>query len=184
MASPVTHAVVALSLGSAWYRSPSDWRLLAGGVLCAEIPDADVLGFWLGVPYGDLWGHRGMTHSLLFAGLFAVVLTYASGRAGARRHPRLAGWLYFFLATASHGVSDAVTNGGLGVAFFAPFDATRYFFPFRPVVVSPLGLQEFVSPVGVRVLVSEAVWIWVPCLAFVGTPVVWRRWKVRQRRTL
>ena len=174
MASPITHAVVALSLGSAWYRSPSDWKLLAYGVLCAEVPDADVLGFWLGVPYGDLWGHRGMTHSVVFAGLFAGVLTYATAGSVEQRHPRFSRWLYFCLATASHGMSDAVTDGGLGVAFFAPFDATRYFFPFRPVVVSPLGLHAFLSPMGARVLVSEAVWIWAPCLAFVGASVVWR----------
>ena len=39
--------------------------------------------------------------------------------------------LYLFLSTASHGVLDALTDGGLGVAFFSPFDQTRYFFPFR-----------------------------------------------------
>lgn len=175
MASPITHAVLSLSLGSAWFRAPSDWRLLAWGVLCAEIPDADVLSFWFGVPYGDVWGHRGMTHSLLFAAAFAGMLSYGIAGSVEQRHSWFSRWLYFFLATASHGLSDAVTDGGLGVAFFAPFDATRYFFPFRPVVVSPLGLQEFFSMIGVRVLVSEAVWIWAPCLGFVGASVVWRR---------
>jgi hypothetical protein len=40
---------------------------------------------------------------------------------------------YFFVVTASHGALDAMTDGGLGIAFFAPFDNTRYFFPFRPI---------------------------------------------------
>ncbi|HEX2055767.1 MAG TPA: metal-dependent hydrolase [Nitrospiraceae bacterium] len=172
MASPITHAVVALSLGSAWHRVPSDWRLLAWGVICAEAPDADVLGFAFGVPYGHLWGHRGMTHSLLFASLLAVAVTYATRSSFG--HPPFNRWLYFFFATASHGLSDAVTNGGLGVALFAPFDATRYFFPFRPVIVSPLGVQEFFSPIGVRVLISEAIWIWLPCLVFAGASLAWR----------
>lgn len=146
------------------------------GVVCAEIPDADVLGFWLGVPYGHLWGHRGITHSLLFACLFAVGVTYATGKqAEQRQQSRFSRWLYFYLATASHGLSDAVTNGGLGVAFFAPFDATRYFFPFQPVVVSPLGVGAFFSPIGVRVLISEAIWIWLPCVGFVGATMMWRR---------
>ena len=39
---------------------------------------------------------------------------------------------------ASHGVLDALTDGGPGVAFLAPFDDTRYFFPWRPIRVSPL----------------------------------------------
>lgn len=182
MASPISHAVLALSLGSAWYRSPSDWKLLVWGVVCAEIPDADVVGFWFGVPYGHLWGHRGMTHSLLFAGILAGALTYATGNAVERPHPRFSRWLYFFLATGSHGLSDAVTNGGLGVALFAPFDATRYFFPFRPVIVSPLGVQEFFSPIGVRVLISEAIWIWLPCLVVVVASIAARR-RLSERQT-
>jgi inner membrane protein len=44
---------------------------------------------------------------------------------------------------ASHGILDAMTDGGLGVAFFSPFDDTRCFFPFRPIKVSPIGLSFF-----------------------------------------
>jgi inner membrane protein len=71
-------------------------------------------------------------------------------------------WLYFFLATASHGLLDALTNGGLGVAFLSPFDTTRYFFGFRPVAVSPIGVSEFLTAYGAQVLASEARWIWMP----------------------
>ena len=73
-------------------------------------------------------------------------------------------FLYFFFCTVSHGVLDAMTDGGLGVAFFSPFDTTRYFFPARPVLVSPIGIGEFFSEYGVRVLASEAVWIGLPSL--------------------
>jgi membrane-bound metal-dependent hydrolase YbcI (DUF457 family) len=59
--------------------------------------------------------------------------------------------------TASHGVLDAMTDGGLGIAFFAPFDNTRYFFPFRPVKVSPIGLSFF-SARGLDVIWSELLW--------------------------
>ena len=45
--------------------------------------------------------------------------------------------MFLFLAIASHGLLDAFTDGGLGVAFFAPFDSTRYFFPVTPIEVSP-----------------------------------------------
>jgi hypothetical protein len=30
-------------------------------------------------------------------------------------------WIYFFVATASHGLLDAMTDGGMGVAFFFAF---------------------------------------------------------------
>src|SRR5215831_7502105 len=56
---------------------------------------------------------------------------------GAAGIGRFALFAYLFLATASHGVLDAMTNGGLGVAFFSPFDTTRYFLPWRPIRVSP-----------------------------------------------
>ena len=86
-------------------------------------------------------------------------------------------FLYFFFCTASHGLLDAMTNGGLGVAFFSPFDTTRYFFPVRPILVSPIGVSEFFSEYGVRILVSEAIWIWLPsCVAFLVLRVVQRLW--------
>jgi len=71
-------------------------------------------------------------------------------------------WTYFFVATASHGFLDAMTNGGLGVAFFSPFDNTRYFLPWRPIVVSPISVNRFFSERGLAVLQSELLWIWIP----------------------
>jgi inner membrane protein len=71
---------------------------------------------------------------------------------------------FLFLCTASHGVFDALTNGGLGVAFFAPFDNTRYFFPWRPIMVSPLGVRRFFSRWGALVVLTEIIWMWIPAL--------------------
>lgn len=184
MASPITHAVVALSLGAAWKAPRNGWVFLGWGVFCAEVPDLDVLGFWFGIPYGALWGHRGLSHSLLFALLFAAVPTYWLAAASDGRNVWVGRWLYFFLATVSHGICDALTDGGLGVAFFAPFDATRYFFPFRPIRVSPIDLDAFLSPIGVRVLVSEALWVWVPCLIFAAAFLARRGYAPAQTRAV
>ena len=65
---------------------------------------------------------------------------------------------------------DALTDGGLGVAFFAPFSARRYFLPWRPVAVSPIGMGFF-SERGLEVLGSEVVWVWLPSVALVAA--VW-----------
>ncbi|WP_460502464.1 metal-dependent hydrolase, partial [Hymenobacter agri] len=77
-----------------------------------------------------------------------------------------AGWLagLLFLATASHGLLDAMTTGGLGVAFFSPWHLERYFFPLRPIKVSPLSIRGFFGAKGLRVLASEAIWVGLPCL--------------------
>ena len=164
MASAFSHALVALVKGKAFQNKALRWRELSLGALCSAVPDLDVIGFHFGIQYGDVWGHRGLTHSVVFAALLAGILMAVWYRA--KPAAAMTGlFLYFFFCAASHGVLDAMTNGGLGVAFFSPFDTTRYFFPVRPVLVSPIGVSEFFNAYGVRVLISEAVWIWLPSLA-------------------
>jgi inner membrane protein len=179
MASEFSHAIVALAMGKAFQNKELSWRELFLGALCSVVPDIDVIGFSFGIQYGDVWGHRGLTHSVVFAALLAgslVALWYRSKPAVAMTGL----FLYFSLCTASHGVLDAMTNGGLGVAFFSPFDTTRYFFPVRPVLVSPIGVSEFFSAYGVRILASEAIWIWMPsCAAFVVLRAVQRLWSAK-----
>jgi inner membrane protein len=165
MASLPSHAVAALALGACFYRSEVPKSVWALGAVVAMLPDADVIGFRFGIPYQNVFGHRGITHSLLFALVVAVVVMLACWRLGAGGVggiSRGALCLYLFLAAASHGLLDAMTNGGLGVAFFAPFDNRRFFFPFRPIQVSPIGLARFFSARGWAVIRSELVWIWVP----------------------
>ncbi len=84
------------------------------------LPDIDVLGFRFGIPYGDPLDHRGVTHSLTFAAVLAGAIVLAGYRRGLPGLGPLRLWSYLFLATASHGLLDALTDGGLGVAFFAP----------------------------------------------------------------
>lgn len=104
-----------------------------------------------------------MTHSLLVAALFSAMLVSLWFRQRAARE-RMGIFGYLFLCMASHGVLDAMTNGGLGVTFFSPFDTERYFFSWRPVLVSPISLGEFFHEYGLRVLASEVIWIWLPSL--------------------
>ncbi len=145
------------------------------GVLCSVIPDLDVIGFRFGIHYGDFWGHRGFTHSLVFAALLSGVVALAMFRRGAAGIGRSALFAYLFLATASHGVLDAMTNGGLGVAFFSPFNTTRYFLPWRPIRVSPIAVHRFFGARGYSVLQSELVWIWVPAFLFAAVVRTLRR---------
>jgi inner membrane protein len=58
------------------------------------------------------------------------------------------------LVVASHPLLDTLTNGGLGCALFWPFDNARYFAPWRPIPVSPIGLGFF-SPYGMFVAAVE-----------------------------
>jgi inner membrane protein len=157
VASVLSHPAVALGLAPWLRRAGLRRRALLLGVLCAVIPDVDAVGFWLGIPYGAPLGHRGLTHSILFAAVLAGALTAAGPPAA-----RLPLFVFLLLCAASHGVFDAMTDGGLGVAFFAPFENARYFFPWRPIRVSPIGLGGFFGRRGLAILESEALWIWLP----------------------
>jgi inner membrane protein len=191
MASAFGHAVAALAIGTAFtppqrtdavtsraagsvmrMEIPRWWLL---GVVAAVIPDIDVVGFSLGVNYGDPLGHRGFTHSLLFAALLATALTFLAFPRDKWKASRPALWAWFFLATASHPLLDAMTNEGLGVAFFSPFDMTRYFLPWTPIQVSPIGVGAFFSADGLAVLRSEFVWIVLPSIAFAGAMLLLKR---------
>jgi len=174
MASPFSHAVAALSIGTCFYRPQIPKRVWVAGALCSVIPDLDAIGFRFGIHYGDLWGHRGFTHSLVFAALLGGVVTLVIFRRGAAEIGRFALFAYLFLATASHGVLDAMTDGGLGVAFFSPFDTTRYFLPWRPIRVSPIAVTRFFTPKGFAILRNEAVWIWLPAIMFASLVLMLR----------
>jgi len=166
-----THPVVALGLSPFFRDKLPGKRWIAIGALCTVLPDLDTIGFSLGIQYGDLLGHRGLSHSIAFA----LVLALALSRLARERRGAL--FLYLFLCTLSHGLLDALTNGGLGVAFFAPFDETRYFFPWRPIAVSPIG-AGFFSERAWRVLSSELLWVVAPSLLLFL--IGWRMHRNRQ----
>ncbi|NMT34409.1 metal-dependent hydrolase [Stenotrophomonas maltophilia] len=84
MPSIITHAAVPLALWCAADRGRIPPRLLVAGVIAAMLPDADVLAFALHIPYADAFGHRGASHSLLFAGVLAA-LAAALAFVGSRR---------------------------------------------------------------------------------------------------
>lgn len=175
-----THAASGLAIAQ-WSRAPVRPRgFWVWSAVCAMLPDGDVIAFAFGVPYGHVLGHRGLTHSLAFAVAVGVVTAWVWGRQGMARWPI---FLHFVLVTASHGLLDACTDGGLGIAFFAPFDATRYFFPWTPVHVSPIGGAFFTArdesgaPYWMRVLGSEVRWVWLP-----SAMVALAGWALRVRR--
>jgi inner membrane protein len=172
VASAFSHAVVALSIGTVFYQSRVPKRVWIAGAICSALPDLDSLGFRFGIHYGDFWGHRGFTHSIVFAALLGSVALLIIGKAPSLSRAKM--WVFLFLATASHGLLDAMTNGGLGVAFFSPFNNDRYFLPWRPVVVAPISIRRFFSGRGVEVIKSELLWLWVPAIVF-ATMVWWFR---------
>ena len=162
MPSVLSHPAVPLGLVAAAGAATISPRLAAVGIACSILPDLDAIGYRAGVPYDHVLGHRGFTHSLLFAILIAALAASFSKSLDAARSTA---FLFAFLSIASHGFLDAMTTGGLGVAFFSPFSNHRYFFPWRVIEVSPIGIAPFFSRRGAAVLLSELRWVWTPSFA-------------------
>ena len=169
-----TIVTVATLLGKSFAvgRVPTRFWLLS--VLCSVLPDADVLGFPLGIKYEDMLGHRGLLHSLAFGLVLSWIVAFFAFPRLPQRWTRFLLLSYFFVVTASHGALDATTDGGLGIAFFAPLDNTRYFFPFRPIKVSPIGLSFF-SARGLEVIWSEFLWVCIPATVIAVAIVLHRK---------
>ena len=179
MPTILTHPAVPLALRLGFGRKTVSTRLLMVGIFASILPDLDVVAFRLGIPYAAEWGHRGFSHSLAFALLVAVIgaILARAQRTTAKR----AFWFLFF-AVASHGLLDAFTNGGLGIAFLWPISTERFFLPWHPVEVAPLRLSRFLSQRGIEVLKSELIWIWAPCFGLALVVLIVRRVRGLVRR--
>jgi inner membrane protein len=159
MPTTLTHTLVGLGAAKVFAsRSlpPSFYGLAAALSL---LPDLDVVSFRLGIPYSSRFGHRGFSHSICCAvlvslGVAALVSSYFAVPCW-----QMAG--FSLAVVVIHSLLDALTDGGCGIAFFSPFDDRRYFLPWRPIQVSPIGLAVF-SRWGFRALLSEVIWVWLP----------------------
>lgn len=201
MPSIITHAAVPLALWCAADRGRIPPRLLAAGVIAAMLPDADVLAFALHIPYADAFGHRGASHSLLFAGVLAALAAalafFASRRPwsaphspGSRR-PWSAVSCQPRLAPTKAGPTVAST---VQAAVFVFVCAASH--PLLDAMTSgglgvalawPWSEQRFFAPWrpirvspfapqffsarGVATLLSELRWVWLP---LAGAVVAWK----------
>lgn len=154
MPSSIAHASVAVLLTPMLGRTPISRRALGSVAVAAAVPDVDAIGR----PFGGsdvalLGGHRGDTHSVWFALIVGVVAFAFAKHAGVRFNPaRFA--TYAALVVLSHGLLDALSTYGEGVAFFAPLSVVRWKAAWQPF----------------SGLLSEIVILWLPAL------VLFQRW--------
>lgn len=66
MASIFGHGIVGFTLAKIVGKQNLKWLLLMS-ILSTILPDFDVISFKLGIAYEHPLGHRGFTHSILFA---------------------------------------------------------------------------------------------------------------------
>lgn len=139
--------------------------LMIGLSLLSLLPDADVIGFRFGVAYADAFGHRGASHSLLFAVVVGVACGSVIPFGGLSRARRVA---LCVLVLCTHGLLDTLTDGGLGAALGWPWSLHRFFAPWRPIPVAPIG-RRLLSVWGARVMATELV-LFLPLLLYALWP--------------
>ncbi len=177
MATIITHGIVGYTIARICVRKPASQLYWALAFLAPMLPDLDVLGQkYYGIPYQNCFGHRGVFHSIFVALIVATILfsilkvfNYAQNFKLNRDY-----FWGLFLGVSSHGIIDALTNGGLGVAVFWPLNCNRYFFPIRPLEVSPLNLDRFLRQ-GLFIMKNEFYYVWVPCIAILLLDYFFRR---------
>jgi len=183
LATAFTHALVGGSLGQLSPKGLPRVRLVFWLALAAVAPDLDVVAFKLGIPYGHMFGHRGFSHSLVFALLaapFFALAAVAKDSWFGRAWWGVAG--LFAVAVASHGLLDAITDAGLGIGFFVPFSEERYFFPWRPLITASVSPVGFFNARAGAILRSEITAVWLPLL---GASLVFQigKFVIRARST-
>jgi inner membrane protein len=168
MPSVFSHAAAAAAISLALAPEDTPGRFWPIAIATAVLPDADTALFYLRIPYPTALGHRGFFHSP-FLGLL-VSLGFMLVFFHDLESFSLRWWCYLlilWLAWTSHGLLDALTNGGRGVAFFSPFSSKRFFSPWTPIQVAPIRIKSFFSSWGLSVFKSELLWIWTPGLILV-----------------
>jgi inner membrane protein len=174
MCSVLTHPIAPVALAAFLPQDTLSPTLVFVGAACAVIPDLDVIGRKFGVGAHPLLGHRGLTHSIAFAAVLGALLTCTLYRNSPS--PSWVIFLFLFLSTLSHPLLDMLTNGGRGVALLAPFSSARYFFPWRPIEVSPMSVRRFFSQRGVQIMCSELRWVWLPAAVVCILGMIVRRY--------
>lgn len=163
MPTVFTHALVGGAFTQVAPAGPPRWKVTLVFVFVAIMPDLDFVTFSLGIPYAHPLGHRGFSHSLLFAGVLSFLICLSFFSEPSRLSKR---WWWLigitFLAAASHGLLDTATDAGKGIGLLIPLSKKRYFFEFRPIRTATVNPLTFFQRRSLAILWSEVVWVWLP----------------------
>lgn len=151
----IGHIAVAMAAGRAYSPDRTIARKAALAFTVVSLwPDADAVGFLVGIQYADPLGHRGASHSLVLAA-FVGLAAYAFAQRRSLPAKRTA--IFATVVAASHGLLDTLTyGGGLGCALLWPLSDARFWAPIRVIPIAPIGLHLF-SATGLYVMLVELV---------------------------
>lgn len=180
MSSLLGHALAGLTISAAFTKGRPPRRTWAFAMACALAPDLDWFTGFLPFLDGTSLSHRGMSHSLIAAGLIATAAMLIGFRSDLR-NPRP--WACLLSAAFSHGLLDACTFGGTGVAFLLPFSRARFVCVWQPIFVSPIPLSGKLFDWLLFSLGTEVVWIGIPALLVFSAPRAFQWLRLLRKRS-
>ncbi|MGY6276325.1 metal-dependent hydrolase [Methylomonas sp. MgM2] len=160
----ISHTAVPIAIANVAGKRKVPNRLLKAAVAASVIPDLDIVGAAFGIPFEHAMGHRGFLHSPVF-GLALALTSLGVWRKLGPSKSMVFGVIS--LSAMSHGLLDAATHGGIGVAFLSPFSNERFLLPWRPIPAVPTELTQMIGLEGLAVVAAEIMWIWIPCLIII-----------------
>jgi inner membrane protein len=165
MPTLISHAIISIPINLGIINKNHTWRILILSLLFSFLPDLEGVGFYLGIPYNSIFGHRGFSHSLFFIFIAAIVFVYLSSpKINLKSKVFFVIFVNFFIIGVVHILLDSMTNGGLGVALFSPFSNYRFFMPWRPIEVSAILPQYFFRLNGLAVIKFELIYFIIPSM--------------------
>lgn len=173
MATIYTHAVAGLGLAALGATRPMPWAYWGLAACLPILPDLDAFS---DAAYGASLGHRGITHSLLFAAVVGLAVAHLTFRR--LRANRWALTILFIAIIASHGLLDALTKGGMEIPFFWPMDSR--FGNYGPLPVSDIAF-DLPDPRYSRAVRAELLRVWLPTAVVVGVVAACRYLRRRMR---
>ena len=123
----LTHIALGACMGEAFAGKTVGKKAMLWGILAQSIPDIDfIAAFWMKTT-DNLLAHRGFTHSLLFGGIIAFILTFFAEKWHRPHNISFKKWIAFFGSVIFvHLFLDAFNNYGVG--WFEPFSHYRISF--------------------------------------------------------
>lgn len=161
MPTSITHAIPAITVGLGLGKDYLSKRLILTGAFIACIPDLDLISvrFW-GIAKDSIYGHRGYTHSIFFALILALIVSLFFYKSGFKK-----AFIFLTFCAVSHGILDAFTEGGLGVALLWPMSDQRYYAFVQPIMNVGVSFRAlYMTNRGLPIFISEFVWVWIPFL--------------------
>lgn len=159
--------------GSRSAAKPCSWATMVAFAGLALLPDADVLLVACGASDFGASGHRGASHSFTVALVAGLIVPLATRRLG---WPLARTAIAATLAVASHGVLDALAQGGRGLPLLWPMSPARFHAPWRIIPDAPRGMR-LISHYGLAELAIEFV-LFLPITVY----ALWPRLLVRLRQ--